>query len=452
MWPYLWRALLPFAALIEMDWLLFASVIMILPLVAIRFLLHSGSIGSLLNGIALPLAVGLVPLQLLRVAWLWRFVRAVRRFRTATHGQIVLHYAPEHDGKWDVPVLFQRFEEELDRLTRRFSSPLQAPVVVFLFDSHVTISKVFGPHHGGTALTLANAIVIPDDCDIERGMRHEFAHLFSSRWSERAPPLLSEGLSVWLERDEDGRSIDAVARPLMHGQSPNLSLFLNPRYFFSEPHRQSCYALAGSFCGFLIRRYGWERFEKLYNLCNGYRFEAKFSQCYQMSLEEAEKQWRSVMWGPGLLLVEESRTGVALTRARDGCGMMRNIDVFIDDHMVAAVPYGGRLEFPLLPGNHSMWVKMDWCRSPAYEVTLRPGEMVELESCIPWRGFWALLSIPTGLLRPARAFVVRPAPDPKSVWAFRELWEGVRAFLGLGVFLVSMLLLLHLVLWAMNMT
>jgi hypothetical protein len=323
-------------------------------------------------------------------------------------------------------------------------------VVVFLFADRATIARIFGPYYGGTALSRANAIVVADDGWIEISTRHELTHLFSARWSERAPPLLCEGLSVWLERAEDRQAIDEMARKELHGQSQSLSQFLNPAFFFSEHFRHSCYVLAGSFCGFLIRRHGWERFEKLYKLCNGRRFEAKFKQCYGKTLEQAESQWRSLTWSPGVLLVEESRTGIALTRARDGCGIMRSIGVFIDDQMVGEVPYGCRYEFPLLPGRHSVSVKMDWGRSHAYEVNLRPGEMVELEGCIHWRGFWWLLSLLAGFLRPRQMFVIRPAPHPKDVWAYQALWEGVCGWLGTGAVLLSMWLLLRLVFWAMN--
>jgi hypothetical protein len=426
---------------------LLAGLVVLLYVLPILLLQPEASFGSLFLALTVSFGPLLLLMHVLQTAWLLRFARQVRRFRTAANGRILLHHAPALADKWDIPTLFHRIEEELDRLTQRFSSPLRGRVVVYLFESYSAISKVFGPYYGGTALSLANAIVIADDNDPVRSMRHELAHLVSARWSENAPPLLSEGLSVWWERSEDESSIDGMAR-VLHDRNPNLSQLLSPMYFFSESHRRSCYVLAGSFCGFLIRRYGWERFEKLYKSCNGFRFEMKFRKCYGMTLEQAESAWRSVTWIPGLLLVAESRTGVVMTRARDFCGQMRSIALFIDGERIDEIPYGCRCEYPLLPGNHSLWVKMDWCRSPCYEVTLLPGDMVELECCIPWRGFWIVFSALTGLLRPGRAFVVRPAPDPKTRWTYQELWEGICVFLGVGTLLVFLMLLLWLVCWA----
>ncbi len=42
-----------------------------------------------------------------------------------------------------------------------------------------------------------------------------------------------------------------------------------------------------------LRRYGWKRYRKLYRLCDGIRFAAKFQSCFGISLEKAESQWRN---------------------------------------------------------------------------------------------------------------------------------------------------------------
>jgi hypothetical protein len=224
---------------------------------------------------------------------MWRFTRQTRRFSTASKGQIVLHYAPELNAKWNISTLLQRCQEELDRLTERFGSPLRGRVVVFLFASYKEIGKIFGPHYGGAALSVANAIVIADDCNIQESMRHEFAHLFSPRWSELAPPLLSEGLSVWLQETAWGQPINTAVRSLLGDGSLKLSLLLKPKFFFAEPQRHACYVLAGSFTGFLIRRYGWQQYRKLFRRCNGSRFRAKFEKCFGVTLEKADWRWRN---------------------------------------------------------------------------------------------------------------------------------------------------------------
>jgi hypothetical protein len=198
-------------------------------------------------------------------------------------------------------VLLQRCQAELDHLTAQFGSPLPGRAVVFLFSERAQIGKIFGPHYGGTALWCANAIVIADDTNIQESLRHEFAHLFSARWSLVVPPLLSEGLSVWMQETVCGQPIDVAARPLLQNRSLRLSLLLRPRFFFAEPHRPSCYVLAGSFSGFLIRCYGWERYRKLFRLCDGSRFRAQFEKCFGVALETAEWHWRNEAIVKGIL-------------------------------------------------------------------------------------------------------------------------------------------------------
>src|ERR1700722_5414660 len=224
--------------------------------------------------------------------WIWRFVCHVRRFHTASNDRIVLHYETDLEDKWDMPMLIHRFEVELDRLTGRFGSPLRGRVVVYLFSNWRDISKIMGRNIGGVALIQANAIVLADDSNLNESMQHEFAHLFSLRWSLEAPPLLREGICVWLQETMWGQSIDTLARPLLNNQSLLLSLLLSPKFFFAEPHRHACYVLAGSFSGYLIGTFGWERYRKLFRLCNSYRFRAKFKKCFGITFEKAESLWR----------------------------------------------------------------------------------------------------------------------------------------------------------------
>jgi hypothetical protein len=49
----------------------------------------------------------------------------------------------------------------------------------------------------------------------------------------------------------------------------------------------------GSFTGFLIRRYGWAPYRKLFRRCDGSRFRNKFEKCFGVTLAKAEWQWRT---------------------------------------------------------------------------------------------------------------------------------------------------------------
>jgi hypothetical protein len=200
----------------------------------------------------------------------------------------VLHYEAGLEGRWDLAVLQQRCEAELDDLTERFGFPLRRRLVVFLFANWKDISKVFGPQYVGTALVEANAVVLADHADIRVSLRHELTHLFAARWNRRAPPLLEEGLATWLPGTKWGRPVDWLVGQLLSDSEPVLPDLLRREFFFSSRYRSACYILAGSFTGFLIRRFGWDRYRTLYRKAGPVRFAATFKRVCGLTLEEAE--------------------------------------------------------------------------------------------------------------------------------------------------------------------
>src|SRR5262249_44512237 len=191
-------------------------------------------------------------------------------------------------------LLLERCQAELDDLMQQFRSPRhRRRVLVYLFARGCDIERALGRPSTGGALTIANAIVIADDAPhLQETIRHELMHLFSARWNANAPPLLSEGVCVWVSQTVGGRDIDAAARLMVRTRTPKMEQPFQARFFYSPAHRHCCYVLAGSFPGFLVRRFGWKPYRKLYRLCDGFTFRGKFKHCFGVSLEEAEGMWR----------------------------------------------------------------------------------------------------------------------------------------------------------------
>jgi hypothetical protein len=71
-----------------------------------------------------------------------------------------------------------------------------------------------------------------------------------------------------------------------------LGSLIKSSYFHNPCREPVCYSVAGSFTGFLIRRFGWTKYRKLYRWCNGLAFRWKFKYCFGVTLPEAESQWR----------------------------------------------------------------------------------------------------------------------------------------------------------------
>jgi hypothetical protein len=124
---------------------------------------------------------------------------------------------------------------------------------------------------------------------------HELTHLFAIRLNPWAPPLLSEGLATWLQGTYGGYAIDDLAAAWLRQETVRLRPLLDPTGFFAASWG---YTVAASFSGFLIRRSGWDTYRRFYRQELGAgRFDARFTEYFGLSLEEAEEQWRcKLLW------------------------------------------------------------------------------------------------------------------------------------------------------------
>jgi hypothetical protein len=227
-----------------------------------------------------------------QLRWYWKLAASVREFRTVASPWVTLYYTPLLRDAAAVRSFRETVETELHALARRFRRPLTIPVTVYLFDHTHRVAHIFGPQYGGFALWDLNAIVVAADCPPGPFLRHELGHLFAGRWNQLAPPLLQEGLAVWLEGTQWGRRIDDAARDVLNRSGVGLKQLLDRGWFFDPKHMDASYSLAGSFTAFLIRHFGWEAYGQLYRACDGLRFAARFQNCLGMSLEDAHWKWR----------------------------------------------------------------------------------------------------------------------------------------------------------------
>jgi hypothetical protein len=74
---------------------------------------------------------------------------------------------------------------------------------------------------------------------------------------------------------------------------------------------------------------------------------------------------------------------IAVTRERGGTrDLLRSYRVMIDSHKVGQVRRGQRIEVPVSPGRHKIFLQIDWCTSPVIELDAKAGEIIELD-CAP---------------------------------------------------------------------
>ncbi len=225
----------------------------------------------------------------------WRLSLHVRAFRTISSARVVVHYPPDLEQELDLlfPYALQRYYSELVDLTQQFGMELPAPVIVFLVRSPREIEKLFDIDRGGVALPEYNAIVLAAGSNDRETIRHEFAHLFSAAWNPSAPPLLWEGLSVWLQDCRGRALVESDAKSAMwHGSLTLHRLLYEESLFRTGEFCHEAYVLAGSFTDFLIRHYGWNRYRIFYSGATVVGFRREFADTFGIELDSAEQTWR----------------------------------------------------------------------------------------------------------------------------------------------------------------
>jgi hypothetical protein len=222
-----------------------------------------------------------------------RFARIIRTFRTQASEHVVLRYPPQVEGRLDLRLYFEQANEILAEFTRDFGFPLRRRLVVFLFGTPERICRVFDFGCQSFALPGGDAIGLCADevglTRIDESIRHELAHLFSAYWSRLSPAFNDEGLATWLMRSMDGTPIDvcALATVLTDRYVPLTSL-ASTLWTYST----SNYSVAGSFTGYLLRRFGFDRYAEFFRIARSKTLETSFARTFGLRLSEAERQWR----------------------------------------------------------------------------------------------------------------------------------------------------------------
>jgi hypothetical protein len=244
----------------------------------------------------LPLLVLAGPLPSVKSAW--RLLCRVRRFRTARGTRVVLRYAPELTPPMDPGAMLIQVETRLQELEARLGPlprlPFRKRLFVYLFKEARDVEAIFGEGYGGTALGDLHAVILGDpQVRLYELLKHELTHLFTHRWNPWALPLFSEGLSTWAQGTAGGYTIDSGAVFYLRLKHRALRPLLDRTTFYQMSDRWGNYLLAGSFTGFLLRRFGLKAYRKFYRELTGVRgFDRKFKKHFQWSLEEAEAEWR----------------------------------------------------------------------------------------------------------------------------------------------------------------
>lgn len=184
-----------------------------------------------------------------------------------------------------------------DQLSEEWQVNPRRPITVFIYESPRQKERLLGAAETDFTKPWLRQVNI-NLGDVEGALKHELVHALLA---ERGIPFLQiapnsgiiEGAAVASERFEYDESLHRLAAQILAlGISPNVADMFSMSGFFKSYPGVS-YVLAGSFCRYLIDRYGVEKFKELYG--NG-----RFEPLYRKDLNALILEWKTILGSIGL--------------------------------------------------------------------------------------------------------------------------------------------------------
>jgi tetratricopeptide (TPR) repeat protein len=181
--------------------------------------------------------------------------------------------------------LFEQLRKELGVTPRR-------TITVFLYNSPGQKERLIGAARTDFTKPWLGQVHINLE-DVDAVLKHELVH---AMLAEKGIPVLQvapnsgliEGAAVAEERFEYGESLHHLAAQMMAiGINPDVTDMFTALGFFKSYSGVS-YVMAGSFCRYLIDRYGMTRFENVYG-------SGRFQSSYKKSLDTLAAEWKRVV-------------------------------------------------------------------------------------------------------------------------------------------------------------
>jgi hypothetical protein len=222
---------------------------------------------------------------------------------TATR-HFVLRTDPAVESDEDIALAADDLEFRYHQLARILGVEPRGPIRVYRFPSAAAKKDAVGAGSTLYAKPWTREIFVQADRFPARRLRHELAHVFASAFGDRLfgvslawrfpIPRLSSGLVEGIAEAVDfdnpqGRSTlhEESAAMLALGQAPALGRALGAGFTFESGPR--VYTLVGSFCRFLLDRFGPDKLRALY------RSAGDFTAVYGRDLAALEKEWRAFL-------------------------------------------------------------------------------------------------------------------------------------------------------------
>ena len=206
-----------------------------------------------------------------------------------------IYFSPDINRE-KMKIITISHEYYYSQLARFYREVPKERYVSFIFKDNAQKKEYFGSENADVAKPwLREIFTVTDDYNIT--LRHEIAHCFAGEfgWSifrvaDNFNPALIEGAAVAGAFDYDLNDVHYLASLAYHnGYKINLNDLFTGLNFFGQTSGLS-YIYAGSFCRFLIDKYGIGRFKRLYRDIN-------FSKIYTKNLDDLSSEYFNFISG-----------------------------------------------------------------------------------------------------------------------------------------------------------
>lgn len=193
------------------------------------------------------------------------------------------------------------------QLEKFFGTAPDRRITVFVFRDSLQKKRLMGAHQVDMAKPWRTEIYITKRSVPHSVMKHELAHVFagtfgdplfgvSFRWKLYAglfpvpafSPGLIEGAAVAADWSGNGLTAHQRSKAMLELDiAPPLEAVMGYSFFASAAVRS--YSMAGSFCRFLVERYGPDRFRRVF------RSGGAFERVYGKKIGELEEEWKAYL-------------------------------------------------------------------------------------------------------------------------------------------------------------
>ncbi len=272
------------------------------------------------RALALPMRRPIIAIGLLAASWAW-FAQGERLGFCTTHARLadllpretrsehfVLRTDPAVDSDDDVALVVQDLEFRYFQLTQILGVQPALPVTVYRFPSAAAKKEAVGAATTLFAKPWTREIFVQADRFPAHRLRHELAHVFASAFGDAAfgvsfawrfwgpipIPQLATGLVEGVAEAADfdnpyGRftTHEEAAAMIALGKAPPLSRAIGAGFSLESGPR--AYTIAGSFCRYLLERFGVSKLREVY-LSAG-----EFERVYGMPFAKLESDWKAFL-------------------------------------------------------------------------------------------------------------------------------------------------------------